>query len=102
MNFYNLITWVLILGVFYVFMIVPEKKRQKKMREMMESLNIGDKILTRGGIYGTISSMDGDRIVIESGPDATRIEMAKSAVLTVISNDAGKNEEENKVEEKDE
>jgi preprotein translocase subunit YajC len=81
---YGILSWVLILAVFYIFLILPERKRQKSMRNMINSISVGDKILTRGGIYGRIISTTEDSIIIESGPDNVKLEMAKAAIGNVI------------------
>jgi preprotein translocase subunit YajC len=81
---YQWVSWVLIFGVFYFFLIRPEQKKQKKVRSMLSEIKEGDKVLTRGGIYGKIVSLDGDRMVIESSSARTKLEMAKTAVFTVL------------------
>lgn len=53
------------LGVFYFFIIKPQKKRQNKLISMRESLKIGDKIVTIGGICGTIIAIDNNDVTIE-------------------------------------
>lgn len=83
-GYYGPIIWVLVIVVFYIFMILPEKKRQKSMRNMINSLKVGDRILTRGGIYGRIVSTSEDSVVIESGPDLVKLEMAKASIGTVL------------------
>lgn len=81
---YGWISWVLVFGVFYIFLIMPEQRKQKKVKSMLSGVKEGDRILTRGGIYGRIVSMDEDRVVIESGPARTRLEMTKTAIYTVL------------------
>jgi len=60
---------VVIFGMFYFVMIRPQRKRQKEHQEMMQGLQRGDKIITAGGIYGTVESVSEDSVVIkvESG-----------------------------------
>jgi preprotein translocase subunit YajC len=64
-----LIFLVVIFGMFYFVMIRPQRKRQKEHQEMMEGLHRGDKVITAGGIYGTVESVSEDSVVIkvESG-----------------------------------
>lgn len=71
---------VVLFAVFYFFMIRPEKKRKKKVEEMRSSLGTGDKIVTIGGIMGTIVSMSSDSITFETGEDRVRMEVAKWAI----------------------
>jgi preprotein translocase subunit YajC len=80
---YGILSWVLIIGVFYVFLIMPERRKQKNMKSMIESLKLGDSIITRGGIYGTIVSLVEDRATIETGPDRVKIEMSKFAISSI-------------------
>lgn len=81
---YQILMWGLIIGFFFVFLILPEKKRQKNLKKMMDSLKVGDKVMTRGGVIGKIINVKEDSIIIESGPENTRIEMSKVAVGTVL------------------
>jgi preprotein translocase subunit YajC len=80
---YGILSWVLIIGVFYVFLILPERKKQKNMKSMIDSLRLGDNIITRGGIYGTIISLNDDRVIIETGPDSVRIELSKYSIASI-------------------
>lgn len=81
---FSLIYWVLILGVFYFFLIAPEKKRQKQAQSMLGSLKLGDNVMTRGGILGTIVSMDGDQMILQTGPDNIKISIARYAVASIL------------------
>ena len=70
---------VFIFAVFYFIMIRPQRKRQKEHQEMMQELQKGDRVITAGGIYGTIESLSEDSIVlkVESG---TTIRVSRSSV----------------------
>ena len=59
----------LIFGVFYFILIRPQRKRQKEHQQMVEELKLGDRVITAGGIYGKIESLDQDSVVlkVESG-----------------------------------
>ena len=71
---------VLIFGVFYFLMIRPQRKKQKQHEELVQELQKGDRVITAGGIYGTIDSLSQDSVVlkIESG---TTIRIARSSVI---------------------
>ena len=69
-----LVTLVLMLAVFYFMLIRPENKRKKEAEQMRSSVKTGDKITTIGGIVGTV--------VIETGADQVRVEIAKWAMST--------------------
>jgi preprotein translocase subunit YajC len=71
---------LLIIVVFYFFMIRPQMKRQKEMKNFRESLKKGDKIVTTGGIYGKIVDIDGQYIVIEIDTNV-KIKVDKVAIL---------------------
>ena len=70
---------VLIFAMFYFLMIRPQRKRQKEHQQMMEELKKGDRVITAGGIYGTVESVSEDNIVIKVESGAT-LRMAKSSV----------------------
>lgn len=75
-----LITLVLMLAVFYFMLIRPENKRKKEAEQMRSSVKNGDKITTIGGIVGTVVNVKEDKLVIETGADQVRIEIAKWAI----------------------
>ena len=80
---YSFIILMLVMVVLMYFtMIRPQKKRQKEEQEMRSSLEIGDEIITIGGIIGTICAVKENTIVIETGADRVRIEFTKWAVST--------------------
>ena len=77
----------LIVGIFaimYFFMIRPQKKQQKKKQEMINSLQPGARIMTTGGIFGEVKQVKDNSVRIQID-DHARIEIAKSAVASVIS-----------------
>lgn len=76
----TLIMMGLLVVVFYFFMIRPQMKRQKELRKFREALKKGDKIVTTGGIYGTVSEVKEDAFIIEIA-DNVKIKMDKSAVI---------------------
>lgn len=77
-----LIMMVVMIAIFYFMLIRPENKRKKEAEQMRSSLKTGDKIVTIGGIAGTIVHVKDNRIVIETGADQVRIELEKWAVST--------------------
>jgi preprotein translocase subunit YajC len=76
----QIVPLVLIIVVFYFFMIRPQMKKQKETKKYIEALKIGDKILTIGGIYGTIQKLNEDGTVIMAVEDGTKMKIAKSAI----------------------
>ena len=77
-----LILMVVMIAVFYFMLIRPENKRKKEAEQMRSNIKTGDKIITIGGIVGTVVNVKESRIVIESGADQVRIELEKWAVST--------------------
>jgi preprotein translocase subunit YajC len=71
---------VLIFALMYFTMIRPQRKRQKEQQELLAELNRGDKIITAGGIYGTIESVSEDTIVIKVESGAT-MRVLKSSII---------------------
>ena len=68
------------LVLFYFLMIRPENKRKKEAEEMRSAVKTGDRITTIGGIMGTVVHVKEDRVVLETGADQVRIEIAKWAI----------------------
>jgi len=86
----SLLPFVLIIGVFYLLLIRPNQKRQQQWQEMLGKLKTGDKITTSGGIRGTILAIKDDTIQLRVAPDNIRIEVVKSAIASVITDEAAK------------
>lgn len=95
----TLIMLVLMLAVFYFMLIRPENKRKKEAEEMRSAVKVGDKITTIGGICGTVVSIKDDKLVIETGADQVRIELAKWAMSTNESAAEAKKAEQKKAQE---
>lgn len=77
-----LILMVVMLGAMYFIMLRPQKKRQKQEQEMRNSIEIGDEIITIGGINGRVVTVKDDSLVIETGADKTKIKIERWAVNT--------------------
>ncbi len=74
---------VFIFAIFYFLLIMPQQKRQKKWQEMLNNLKTGDRVITSGGIRGTIIGLREDSIHLRVPPDNLKLEIAKSAVVSV-------------------
>jgi len=77
-----IIMMVLMIAIFYFMLIRPENKRKKEAEQMRSSVKKGDKIVTIGGITGTVVDVKENRIVLETGADQVRIEFEKWAIST--------------------
>ena len=71
---------VVIFALFYFVMIRPQKKRQKDHQSMMQELQRGDKVMTSGGIYGTIDTVNEDNVVIKVESGST-LRVARSSIV---------------------
>jgi preprotein translocase subunit YajC len=91
-----LITFVPMIAIFYFLLIRPENKRKKEAEAMRGAVKKGDKITTIGGIVGVVVDVKEDKIVIESGADQVRIELAKWAISSNESADAAAKEQAKK------
>ena len=88
-----LIIMVLMLGVMYVLMIRPQRQRQAQQQSMIDSANVGDDVLTTGGIYGTISETEGDDIVVEIANGVT-VHMTRRGIAAVLPPEDEEGEED--------
>lgn len=79
---------LLLIPLMYFVMIRPQQKRQKQWQEMLGGIKTGDKVTTAGGIRGVILSIKDDAIIIRVAPDNIKIEVAKSAIASVTTQDA--------------
>ena len=75
---------VLLFGMFYFLMVRPMRQREKKHDEMVQQLQVGDRVITAGGIYGQIQSITQDSIVIKIESGAT-MRVTKGSVLALRS-----------------
>jgi preprotein translocase subunit YajC len=76
----QLIPFVLVLGIFYFIILMPMRKRQKKVDEFLGALKVGDKIVTSGGLYGSVTRL-GDTSLQLQIADKVRVEISKNAVV---------------------
>jgi preprotein translocase subunit YajC len=88
-----LIPLVLLLVVLYVLMIRPQRQRQQQMQKMIDNAAVGDDILTSGGIYGTITEVEGDDIVVEIA-DGLNVHMTRRGIAAVLPPEEDEEEDE--------
>ena len=70
---------ILIMVIFYFLMIMPAQRRQKKVAEMLRNLKTGDKVITNGGIYGTIAGLDDDSVQLRIA-EQVKIKVSRAAI----------------------
>jgi preprotein translocase subunit YajC len=79
----QLLLILVIFGVFYLIVVRPMRKKQQEMESMLGALKNGDRVLTSGGIYGTVVGVNGDLIQLRVA-DHVKIQVAKSAVTQLV------------------
>jgi len=80
-----LLPLVIMLVFAYVLLILPQQKRQKKWQIMVDALKAGDRVITSGGLRGTVIALKDDALHLRVPPDNLRIEVAKSSVVSVAT-----------------
>lgn len=75
-----LIPLALMVLIFWLLILRPEKKRSKEMQNMLNSLQVADEVVTTGGIIGLVVSLNKDTVLIETGSDRTKIRVMRSAI----------------------
>ncbi len=95
-NSQSIIIMVVLLAVMYFMLIRPQNKKDKQDREMRSNLQVGDEIMTVGGIYGKVVRIREDRLTIASGAEKTKLEITKTAVANKVDEKAGKVVEDEK------
>jgi preprotein translocase subunit YajC len=76
----QLIPFVLVLAIFYFVILLPMKRRQQKVRRFLDALKVGDRIVTSGGLFGTITRLSDQSVQIQVA-DKVRVEIARTAVV---------------------
>ena len=76
---------ILIFAVFYFLLIMPQQRRQKKWQHMLGELKTGDRVVTSGGLRGTVIALREDFVHLRVPPDNLRLEVARSSVVSVSS-----------------
>ncbi len=76
---------VLIFGIFYFLLILPQQRRQKKWQAMLGNLKTGDRVVTSGGLRGTIIALRDENLHLRVPPDNLRLEVTRSSVVTVVT-----------------
>ena len=75
-----LLPMIIMFAILYFFMIRPQKKKDKEIQDMRSGLQIGDEVITTGGIIGIVVSLKEDTLVIETGSDRSKVRIARWAV----------------------
>ena len=84
----GLLMWVVVFGVFYFLLIRPQKKKDKQLKDMRSNLNVGDKVTTIGGIIAHVAKVEENSVILEIGPNRTKVPFEKWAIGAVESKDS--------------
>ena len=95
----TIVMMVLMIAIFYFMLIRPENKRKKEAEEMRSAVKKGDKVVTIGGIAGTVVDVKDNKFVLETGADQVRIEFEKWALSSNETAAEAKKAEEKKAAE---
>lgn len=92
------IIWMVLLMVGMWFLLVaPQRKAQKKHQQLVNALKKGDRVITKGGLYGKILSVKKDRVSLQLGEN-TKVELVRSAIGSVITKEEAESAEEESTE----
>jgi preprotein translocase subunit YajC len=81
----------LMFAIMYFMVIMPQQRQRKKTQEMLGALKTGDKIVTNGGIYGTVNGLDGDTVILKISSDPqVKIRIARAAIAQVEASEDAK------------
>lgn len=75
---------IFMLVLFYLVIFIPEGRRRKKYKNLLESLKVNDEIITKGGIVGKIVNIQDKFIIVQTGPDKVKLKFDKIGVLNKI------------------
>jgi len=73
------VPFVLVLAIFYFIILLPMRKKQQKVQTFLESLKVGDRVITTGGIYGQVTKLGRETVQLQIA-DKLRIEVAKASI----------------------
>ena len=78
-------------AIMYFMVIMPQQRQRKKVQAMLADLKAGDKIITNGGIYGTVNGIDGDSVILKiSSEPQVKIRIARAAIAQVEASEDAK------------
>ena len=81
---------VFIFAIFYFLLILPQQRKQKKWQSMLSELKNGDRVVTSGGLRGTIISLKDDALTLRVPPDNLKLEISRASVVSVTTAEEGK------------
>ncbi len=82
----SLVPFLLIFAIFYFLLILPQQKKQKELRQMMDTLKKGDKVVTASGIWGTVANMGKQTVTLQIA-DNTKIKIQREHIARIRTED---------------
>lgn len=79
----SILPFVLIIAIFYFLILRPQQKKQKDRQKLLESVKKGDKVVTAGGIYGTVDGIEDNALLVKIA-EGVKVKMDRSAISTII------------------
>jgi len=76
----QLIPFALVLGIFYFVILLPMKRKQKKVQEFLDGLKVGDKVVTSGGLFGSIAKLGDASVQLQVAPNV-RVDISRAAIV---------------------
>lgn len=76
----QLVPFALVLGIFYFVILLPMKRRQKKVQDFLAALKVGDRVVTSGGIYGSVAKISEQSIQLQIAPNV-RVDVSRAAIV---------------------
>ncbi len=90
MSLITLAPLLFIFAIFYFLLIMPQQRRQKKWQHMLSELKTGDKVVTSGGLRGTVMALKDDTLQLRVPPDNLRLEVTRASVVSVSNDEPAK------------
>ncbi len=78
---------IFIFAIFYLVLIMPQQRKQKKWQAMLSQIKTGDKVVTSGGLHGIIVAMKDDYVHLRVPPDNLRLEVTRGSIVSVTTQD---------------
>lgn len=92
---------VVAFALMWLFVVRPQRRRQNEQLSMQDTLHAGDEIVTAGGVYGTVTAVDEDEVLVEIAPGVV-VRVARRAIASVTTEEDEEDEEEGSGEEDEE
>ncbi len=79
----SIVPFLLIIVIFYFLILRPQQKRQKERAKLLESIKKGDKVITAGGLHGTVEAIEEKTLLIKVS-DSVKLKMERTAITTIV------------------